>query len=220
MQTPRLYLFFSILRFGLISLSASTSVLHAQPLSIIDQHGNPLANAVIEIQTNQAIFPEKDTPYIMDQVNKAFVPKVLTIPKHSSVEFPNSDNIRHHVYSFSKTKPFELRLYSGKPKAPLEFNNDGIVVLGCNIHDSMVGYIYVANSSYTFQSNSQGVIELDTLPKDITAVFAWHPHLSQGSHRRLELSLSQLKGDQPVKLNITPPAPRNTFEAKFKRTSP
>ncbi|WP_386722944.1 methylamine utilization protein [Litoribrevibacter euphylliae] len=189
-------------------------------MSIIDQHGNPLANAVIEIQTKQAFRSINDTPYIMDQVNKTFVPVVLIIPKHSSIEFPNSDNIRHHVYSFSNAKPFELRLYSGKPEAPLEFNNEGIVILGCNIHDSMVGYIYVANSSYTFQSNSQGVIELDTLPKDITAVFVWHPHLNQGSHRRLELSLSQLRSDQPVKLNITPPAPRNTFEAKFKRISP
>ncbi|GLQ32573.1 hypothetical protein GCM10007876_30520 [Litoribrevibacter albus] len=159
----------------------------------------------------------KVMPSIMDQINKAFVPDVLVISKDSLVEFPNSDNIRHHVYSFSKPKPFELRLYSGKPEAPIRFENPGIVVLGCNIHDSMVGYIYVADNNTTYQSNHRGRVQIEALPDALERVYIWHPNLSQGVDQRIELNPEQLSPEHPIQLDIIKPPPRNTFEARFKR---
>lgn len=80
-------------------------------LKIVDQNNVPLANAVVEyaaaIPAQQAV---NEQIYIMDQVNKQFVPHVLVIPENSFVSFPNSDDIRHHVYSFSSAKTFELKL--------------------------------------------------------------------------------------------------------------
>ena len=80
---------------------------------------------------------------IMDQVNLAFVPDVLVIPVHSSVQFPNSDAISHQVYSFSSARQFQLPLYRGKPYPPVVFDQPGVVTLGCNIHDNMLAYIVV-----------------------------------------------------------------------------
>ena len=49
--------------------------------------------------------------------------------------FPNLDPIMHHVYSFSATKPFEIKLYSGDPPTGILFDKPGVATLGCNIHD-------------------------------------------------------------------------------------
>ena len=59
--------------------------------------------------------------------------------------FPNSNNIRHQAHSFSTAKRFELHLYEGTSAVLLLFDKPGVVVLGCNIHDWMLGYIYVTD---------------------------------------------------------------------------
>jgi plastocyanin len=90
-----------------------------------------------------------------------FSPMVIAVEQGQSVNFPNSDNIRHHVYSFSKAKRFETKLYANKPEAPVVFNQPGLVVLGCNIHDSMVGYIFVSPWQDFGVSNIHGVANIN-----------------------------------------------------------
>ena len=90
--------------------------------------------------------PEKPGREIVDQINLEFVPHVKPVVVGSPVYFPNKDDVRHHVYSFSPAKRFELPLYSGTPAAPVVFDRPGIVAIGCNIHDWMLGYIYVAET--------------------------------------------------------------------------
>ena len=92
--------------------------------------------------------PEKRGREIVDQINLEFVPHVKPVVVGSPVYFPNKDDVRHHVYSFSPAKRFELPLYSGTPAAPVVFDRPGIVAIGCNIHDWMLGYIYVAETPY------------------------------------------------------------------------
>ncbi len=79
----------------------------------------------------------------------------------SYVQFPNKDNIRHHVYSFSAARKFELPLYSGTPAQPVLFDKVGVVKLGCNIHDWMIGYIYVTETPYFGKSNAEGRVDMD-----------------------------------------------------------
>ena len=111
--------------------------------TIVDQQGNPLSRAVL---VNTAVPASKVEPIaaIMDQINKQFSPSVIAIRQGRSVSFPNSDNIRHHVYSFSKPKRFTIKLHANRPQAPILFDQPGLVVVGCNIHDSMIGYIFVS----------------------------------------------------------------------------
>jgi plastocyanin len=181
----------------------------------------PLKNAILEFsETNPAsaaISPPKTL--IMDQIDKLFKPDVLVIHQGDSVTFPNSDNIRHHVYSFSSVKPFELKLYSGKPKAPLQFNVAGLAVLGCNIHDSMIGYIYIASSTQVLMTNEQGIATLaDTVEYD--SVNVWHAssvsRLTNISYDDLSKSKNN-NGSWVINLVVDPPEPRNTFQSIFKK---
>ena len=114
---------------------------------------------------------------IVDQVNKEFVPYVLPVWVGTAVNFPNKDNIRHHVYSFSPAKNFELPLYTGNPAAPVLFDKPGAVVLGCNIHDWMIAYIYVSESPYFAKTAADGKATLSDLPPGDYTLRTWHPRL-------------------------------------------
>src|SRR5580692_2161477 len=100
---------------------------------------------------------------IIDQVNKRFVPHVSVVRTGTTITFPNSDHIRHQVYSFSPAKTFDLKLYAGSPKTPVEFDRPGLVVLGCNIHDTMVAFVGVVDSPYFAKTSESGGAVL-TLP--------------------------------------------------------
>jgi hypothetical protein len=111
----------------------------------------------------------------MDQRNLAFVPRVLVVPTGSSVSFPNSDSVSHQVYSFSPAKKFQLPLYKGERHPPVTFERDGLVVLGCNIHDEMVGYIYVTRAPWFGTTDSAGTLHLAGLPAGNYQLVLWSP---------------------------------------------
>ncbi|WP_448211902.1 methylamine utilization protein [Colwellia sp. MEBiC06753] len=198
---------------ALASSALIPKVMAAVVINLTDQHGQPLVDAVLEIpEINNQLVPAK-TPLVMDQINKTFVPHVLIAPKNSLVTFPNSDDIRHHVYSFSQPKTFELKLYADRPKNPISFEQNGVVVLGCNIHDSMVGYIYVTEHKASFLSDQNGQIIINQLPPAATEFTIWHPLATQGVENRANFPIAKLNAEQSVSIviNTTAPAPRNTF---------
>lgn len=205
-----------LLMIALCSLALIEPALSQVRLKIVDQHHSPLPNAVIEYSTSIPSKPSKPDPiYIMDQIDKQFSPHVLIIPENSLVSFPNSDDIRHHVYSFSTAKTFELKLYAGKPKSPLRFNKRGVVVMGCNIHDSMVGYIYVTANENTVMSDEKGQVLLaHDLPLN-TQLQVWHPNSSIGlsNHQTLTIDQSMLDiGEITLEITINEAEPRDSFE--------
>ncbi len=108
----------------------------------------------------------------MAQRDKAFAPTLLVVQTGTPVSFPNFDTVRHHVYSFSPTKPFELKLYAGPPVAPVLFDRAGTATLGCNIHDRMLGYIHVVETPYFGQTDGQGRVVLD-LPEGHHRLKVW-----------------------------------------------
>jgi len=146
---------------------------------IKDADGRALPDAVVvAIPTDRPlVLPARRSTAIEDQVDKEFVPYVNPILVGTSVTFPNSDNVRHHVYSFSQSKRFELPLYAGTPAKPVVFDAAGVVVIGCNIHDWMVSYIYVSESPYFAKTGADGAVKLDDLPPGSYQVRAWHPRL-------------------------------------------
>ena len=100
---------------------------------------------------------------------------MLTVPKGTRVNFPNLDRTRHHVYSFSEPKPFELKLYVGTPQEPVLFDKPGIVALGCNIHDYMQAFIYVSDSPHARVTDSEGQASFTGLPAGNYRLRVWHP---------------------------------------------
>ncbi len=197
-------------------VQASQIVIHVK-----DSSGQPLSQAVIEVipQVDVTVpLPIHIEPAIMDQVNKRFLPDLLLIHQGQSVVFPNSDNIRHHVYSFSKAKTFELKLYAGKPKKPIEFEKNGVVIVGCNIHDSMVGSIYVAKNN-AMLSDAEGKVTLDFDPTT-DKISVWHPLQKSNPEERKIIDLKDYsatddKKGYSVSIDVGEPAARDTFGDTF-----
>lgn len=164
-------------------LIACTGSVRAGTLEVTvrDDAGKPVPGAVVFVDAPGGPVAEssqQDTA-VMDQAGKKFVPQILVVPVGAKVSFPNSDNIRHHVYSFSEARNFELPLYAGTPADPISFPVAGVVVLGCNIHDWMRGYIVVVPQPFFAQTNPQGVATLSGVPPGRWRVQGWHPDLAE-----------------------------------------
>ncbi len=114
----------------------------------------------------------------MDQRNLAFVPRVLVVGVGARVDFPNNDSVSHQVYSFSAAKRFQLPLYKGEVHPPVVFDRAGLVVLGCNIHDSMVGYVYVTDAPYFGTTLADGALQLKDLAPGDYRIVVWSPFIA------------------------------------------
>ncbi len=115
----------------------------------------------------------------MAQENQQFDPYVLPVQVGTAVEFPNHDSFRHHVYSFSSSKPFELKLFGGTERQVVTFEKEGVVALGCNIHDNMLGYIFVVPTPYFAKTGENGKAVFN-LPAGAYTVKVWHPTQKSG----------------------------------------
>jgi plastocyanin len=159
----------------------------------------PLAGAVITVH-GESGRAQPPVAAILDQINLTFVPDLIVIPVGSTVEFPNSDSVSHQIYSFSPAKRFQLPLYHGKPYPPVHFDQAGIVTLGCNIHDRMVGYIYVTDATYFGRTDTHGVWSVANVPRGTYRVSLWHPLLREpAASLDREVSVS---GDDPTTTTV------------------
>lgn len=148
---------------------------------------------------------------MMDQRGLRFSPFVLPIQAGTSVVFPNSDNVRHHVYSFSPAKRFELRLYAGNHASSVLFDQPGIVTLGCNIHDWMVGYVYVLDTPYFAKTGTDGMAHLGDLPAGTYAVKLWQPRIEGAKPIVAEqkIVVGELPLQRDYHLTLNPPDQSN-----------
>ncbi len=143
----------------------------------------------------------------MDQRASAFVPRVLPVQVGAKVSFPNNDRIRHQVYSFSEAKTFELPLYAGADVPQVEFDKPGVVVVGCNIHDSMIGYVVVLDTPYFGRAGDGGQAIVDA-PPGRYLLQAWHPRL-KGPVLQRTVVLESGK-PQALQVQLDLPAPQRS----------
>lgn len=156
-------------------------------ISVVDEQGKPIEDVAVyampqasgeRLETISAAVGPGPTPTAtMDQLRHQFVPHLLVVQAGTEVTFPNSDDVSHHVYSFSPTKTFELPLYKGDLHPPVRFEQAGIVVVGCNIHDGMLGYIRVVDTPYFAVTNEQGVALIDRVSSGDYTVAVWTPRV-------------------------------------------
>ena len=155
--------------------AASAASLRVQ---VLDSAGKPLEGAVVSLVSDAARRAVRPLPeQEIAQENKQFVPAVRVVTVGTLVRFPNRDSVRHHVYSFSPAKKFEIKLYAGTPAAPVRFDQPGVAVLGCNIHDQMVGWVVVLDTPYFAQTDAQGQALLEGIPAGAHQLRAWHARL-------------------------------------------
>jgi plastocyanin len=140
--------------------------------------GKPLPDAAVVLEplapaNRQAA---KNHPHaVIEQRGAEFSPYVTVVQTGTAVDFPNNDTVRHHVYSFSQPKRFEIKLYAGKPGQPITFDKPGEVVIGCNIHDWMEAYVLVVESPYFGKTGPDGQVHIANLPAGRYRLQLWHP---------------------------------------------
>jgi plastocyanin len=194
---------------GVLSISGSllkaTSALAASLLVAVQTNdGHPLKGAVVTVRaTAGPEHPAAPVKAVMDQIDKAFVPDLLVIPTGSTVEFPNTDSVSHQIYSFSPAKRFQLPLYRGKPYPPVQFEQPGVVVLGCNIHDSMLAYVLVTDAPYFGRADANGNWSVE-LPRGSYRVTVWHPRMREGVELQREATLAD-SDSTALKIRLTKP---------------
>lgn len=162
---------------ALAGIAAPPALAEKLGVTVQDSGGRPLENAIVSVMVRGA--RERagaEASAEMAQRERSFVPQVLVVQTGTPVSFPNLDTVRHHVYSFSSIKSFEIKLYVGTPTQPVVFDKPGTAVLGCNIHDKMVGFIHVVDTPYFARTGANGVATLE-LPPGEHRVRAWHPVL-------------------------------------------
>ncbi|HYH42877.1 MAG TPA: methylamine utilization protein [Burkholderiales bacterium] len=174
----------------------------ALTVSVKQRDDRPLIGAVVSLEPQSMALPRaQPVKAVMDQVNLAFVPDVLVIPLHSSVQFPNSDAISHQVYSFSDARRFQLPLYRGKPYPPVVFDRPGVVTLGCNIHDNMLAYIFVTDAPFFGRTGSDGAWTAPSLPAGTYQLRVWHPALNEP--KELQRIVEAQSGRSSIELRLT-----------------
>jgi hypothetical protein len=167
-------------------------------LRFTDQAGKPVTDVVVTVKPASGLpkgpisFP---WPISMVQQNIAFNPHVLIVPVGATVSFPNKDNVRHHIYSFSKAARFDMKLYGQNQAPSYTFKTAGAVAVGCNIHDSMSGFIKVVDTPYAAKSAANGAARINAMPAGSATVTIWHPLLRSKDN---EISLPVMLGANGV----------------------
>jgi plastocyanin len=156
---------------------ASAAVAAPLDLRVVGVDGKGYAGTVVVLRSTDFARPvAKPVEAQIDQASRQFVPHVLIVPTGSKISFPNSDAVRHQVYSFSPAKRFELPLYGSKD-APQSraFEKAGVVTLGCNIHDHMRAYVFVVDAQYFGRTDASGVWKAPDVQPGTYTVQVWHP---------------------------------------------
>jgi plastocyanin len=178
-------------------------------VTVKDDKGNPVPDAAVYAMPKVKLAPTPPRGAAIEQKDKTFIPLVTVVQVGTPVSFPNHDVVRHHVYSFSPPKPFEIKLYVGTPVAPIIFDKPGEVVLGCNIHDHMLAYVYVVDTPYFAKTDASGAATIDELPAGDYDLQLWH--FAQAAPQPAQLV--KPKGDEKltatftVPLRVMPPRP-------------
>jgi len=189
-----------------IATSANAAQLQ---LDLKSPDGRPVADAVVSFMPASGVSgPVKlDTPREMAQQHITFVPHVLLVPVGAVVSFPNRDKVRHHVYSFSPAKRFELKLYGQEQSRTVQFDKAGVVALGCNIHDKMSAYVVVVDTPYAAQSDAGGHVTLTNVPDGPGVLTIWAEGLKAPDNHLIQRMTLQGQREMTQVLDVRAPPP-------------
>jgi plastocyanin len=164
---------------ALLCAGASPAVHAAAVQVLVSGPAGALADAVVMLEPAAGRLPVKPLGGVeIAQAQQQFQPRVTVVTVGTPVSFPNFDTVRHHVYSFSPTKTFELKLYAGVPREPVVFDKPGVAVLGCNIHDQMAAWVVVVDTPFYARSAAGGRATIENVPAGPYTLRVWHRSLA------------------------------------------
>jgi plastocyanin len=199
-----------------LALAGAASPLVAAPLSVhvVDTSGRPVRDAVVTLYPagNAARAAHGGGRFIVSQQNLQFHPFLTIVPVGADVSFPNLDSTKHHVYSFSPAKKFELKLFAKDQSRTVHFDKPGVVALGCNIHDQMSAFIVVSDSAWTARTNAQGFVTFNDAPNAPARLVVWHPYLrAPGGQLQQPVASAQRSANFQVRLRPPPAMPMQDY---------
>lgn len=183
-------------------------------IAITGTDGRPAVQAVAELfPETQIAAPASKLPAeaLIDQREETFIPLVTIIRRGGHVSFRNSDHTMHQVYSFSDIRQFAFEVDRGQTSKPVTFDTPGVAAIGCNIHDQMVTFVYVAEAPWAVAADTVGHAEIRDVPPGRYRVSVWDPQLMPGFHpeaatitvtdngAKLALSIPLLDAGMPAK---------------------
>jgi plastocyanin len=194
-----------------LALASAASPLAAVPLNVrvVDASGHPVRDAVVTLYPAGAAAraARPGGRFTIAQQNLQFHPFLTIVPVGADVSFSNLDPTKHHVYSFSPAKKFELKLFAKDQSRTVHFDKPGIVALGCNIHDQMSAFIVVTDSAWTARTNAQGIASFADAPNTPARLILWHPYLRvPGGQIQQAIGPAQRNLSFQVRLRPPPPA--------------
>ncbi len=195
--------------FAFVAGLALTAPLGAATVSVrvVDAGGHPVRDAVVTLYPSAgARAPRAGGHFVVSQQNLQFHPFLTIVPVGADVSFPNFDNTKHHVYSFSPAKRFELKLFAKDQSRTVHFDKAGVVALGCNIHDQMSAFIVVTDSVWTARTNAQGMVAFNDAPNAPGRITVWHPYLRAPSGVMQQTIVPGQRVTFSVRLRAPPPA--------------
>jgi len=172
-------------------------------------------------------------PVVIGQQNLRFAPFLTVVPVGSTLRFVNRDGYDHHVRStpsgplgsMPSVKNFELRLDAAEAATPgtsdaytpapaarkkagtswaeVKVDQAGPIGLGCHLHSSMRGQVYVSATPWFAKTDANGVATLEGVPDGAIELSLWHPdQLAEQAPLRLQATTAPLK--TTGQLNFTP----------------
>lgn len=170
------------IQIALLAAASSSAGAATLQVNVAEASGKALPEAVVFLESASAKSAAKPLQNVeIGQQARQFTPQVNVVTAGTSVTFPNRDNVRHHVYSFSPAKTFELKLYTGTLASPVVFDKPGIAVLGCNIHDNMAAWVVIVETPYYGRSGADGKLTLANVPPGDYRLRVWHTRLPVGA---------------------------------------
>jgi plastocyanin len=164
---------------------------------LVNPRGQAVMDAAVVLEPLAPVHAKNHATASIEQRGSEFIPYVTIAQTGTAIEFPNNDTTKHHVYSFSPAKRFEIKLYAGKPGQPVIFDKPGQVVIGCNIHDWMEAYVLIVDSPFFHTTAGDGRAVIQNIPAGRYRLQLWHPQQTS-AQPPIEVEV----GNSPVKMKL------------------
>ncbi|MFL6662841.1 MAG: plastocyanin [Rhizobacter sp.] len=215
---------------GLLCGAAAAGTLQ---VSVTDKDGAPVPDVVVLVEPQAKVAPKPAAaPVVITQRDLRFAPFLTIVPVGSTLRFVNEDGYDHHVRStpsgplgsMPAVKNFELRLdaavaaaapvndeyktsaprkKSGATTADVKVDQAGPIGLGCHIHSSMRGQVYVSGTPWFAKTDANGMATMEGVPDGAADLSIWHPdQLQEQPTQHLQVTAAPLKASG--QLNFTP----------------
>jgi plastocyanin len=136
-----------------------------------------MRNVVLYVQ--RASVPDGFAPQraTVKQSDEQFVAHVTPVYRGATVDFPNTDDVFHNVFSLSSAKTFDLGRYPKGSSKSVVFDKSGTVQVFCHIHSDMSAIVLVLDNPFFAVPTDNGHYLIDDVPPGDYTVVGWHERI-------------------------------------------